>query len=103
MSELIDVAFKLAVVIGLIYGLAWVLRRTSVARLGWAPRSERSLELVETLALGQQRSIHLVRVGGRVLAVGATPSQVSVLTEIDALPRPLPSDPDFVGGTKVPG
>ena len=76
-----DIGVKLAGVVALIYGLAWLLRRLSAGRpdaaVGW-PR----LELVDTLALGPQRAVHLIKAGGRTFIVGATPSQLTRLGEL---------------------
>ena len=76
-----DIGVKLAGVVALIYGFAWLLRRLSAGRpnaaAGW-PR----LELLDTLALGPQRAVHLIRAGGRTFIVGATPSQLTRLGEL---------------------
>lgn len=76
----LDMSIKLAAVILLIYACAWGLRA-----LGNGPRfaaRPRPLRLVDTLALGDRRAIHVVRVGDRALIVGATPQQITPLGEL---------------------
>jgi flagellar protein FliO/FliZ len=58
----------LAVVIGVIYGLYWVLKQVKASREEKALGS--GLETLATLPLGQHRSMHLVRAGDEVVLVG---------------------------------
>ncbi len=78
---LTDIGVKLAGVVALIYGFAWLLRRLSAGRATAAARWPR-LELVDTLALGPQRTVHLIKAGGRTFIVGATASQLTRLGEL---------------------
>lgn len=59
----------LAVVIGVIYGLTWVLRQVKAGKSTTAAGS--GLETLATLPLGQNRSLHLVRAGDELVLVGA--------------------------------
>jgi flagellar protein FliO/FliZ len=59
----------LAVVIGVIYGLTWVLKQVKSNKT--ASTAGTGLETVATLALGQNRSLHLVRAGDELVLVGA--------------------------------
>jgi flagellar protein FliO/FliZ len=59
----------LAVVIGVIYGLAWVLRQVKASKQ--AGTEGNGLETLATLPLGTNRSLHLVRAGGEIVLVGA--------------------------------
>jgi flagellar protein FliO/FliZ len=59
----------LAVVIGVIYGLAWVLRQVKASKRDGA--SGDSLSTLATLPLGTNRSLHLVRAGEEIVLVGA--------------------------------
>jgi flagellar protein FliO/FliZ len=59
----------LAVVIGVIYGLTWVLRQVKASKNGAA--QGHGLETVATLPLGANRSLHLVRAGDELVLVGA--------------------------------
>jgi flagellar protein FliO/FliZ len=58
----------LAIVIGVIYGLYWVLKQVKASREDKALGS--GLETLATLPLGQNRSMHLVRAGDEVVLVG---------------------------------
>jgi flagellar protein FliO/FliZ len=59
----------LAVVIGVIYGLAWVLRQIKASKQAGAEGN--GLTTLATLPLGTNRSLHLVRAGGEIVLVGA--------------------------------
>jgi flagellar protein FliO/FliZ len=67
----------LVVVLGLLGGLGWVLRRGVLAR-----RGGHALGIETALALGERRSLVIVTVEGRRLLVGLTPGQVSLVTEL---------------------
>jgi len=69
--------------------LVIVIIAVSVAGLRWwgkkaaAPRSTTGfLRIVDTLAISNGRTIHLVALGDRVIAIGATPQQLSFLNEL---------------------
>jgi flagellar protein FliO/FliZ len=59
----------LAVVIGVIYGLTWVLKQVKASKQDTTAGS--GLASVATLPLGTNRSLHLVRAGDEVVLVGA--------------------------------
>jgi flagellar protein FliO/FliZ len=59
----------LAVVIGVIYGLYWILKQVKAAREETA--SGDGLQTLATLPLGTNRSIHLVKAGHEIVLVGA--------------------------------
>jgi flagellar protein FliO/FliZ len=67
----------LAVVLGLLAVLAWVLRRSTLAR-----RTAGSMTVESALPLGERRSLAIVSVEGRRLLVGLAPGQVSLVTEL---------------------
>jgi flagellar protein FliO/FliZ len=79
-----DVLFKLGVVIGLIYISLYLLRRWRGALPG---ARTRRLSILETTPLTPRQALHLVQVGGRVLLIGATDQNLTMLTEIDLLPE----------------
>jgi len=58
----------LAVVIGVIYGLYWILKQVKKSREATATGS--SLHTLATLPLGPNRSMHLVRAGSEIVLVG---------------------------------
>jgi flagellar protein FliO/FliZ len=59
----------LAVVIGVIYGLHWVLKQVKASREGSASGS--GLKPIASLPLGGNRTLHLVRAGQEVVLVGS--------------------------------
>jgi flagellar protein FliO/FliZ len=90
----------LAVVIGVIYGLTWVLKQVKANKTSGAAGS--GLETIATLPLGQNRSLHLVRAGDELVLVGAgehgvTPIRTYTAEEARALgllpPEQLPAGP----------
>jgi flagellar protein FliO/FliZ len=67
----------LAVVIGVILGLHWVLKQVKASREESASGS--GLTSLATLPLGPNRSLHVVRAGGEILVVGATEHGITPL------------------------
>jgi flagellar biogenesis protein FliO len=64
----------------------WWLRRKGLAQYGMRPSTgarKRTLESVERLALGPQHSLHLVRLAGRALLVGTSPTGCAVLESFE--------------------
>ena len=59
----------LAVVIGVIYGLTWVLKQIKASKQDATAGS--GLASLATLPLGTNRSLHLVRAGDEIVLVGA--------------------------------
>ncbi|MGE5593366.1 MAG: FliO/MopB family protein [Betaproteobacteria bacterium] len=72
----------LAVVIALIYLTGLALRSLQQRRMG--VRGRPAMELRESLPLGPGKGLHLVRIGKRLLVLGATGTQISVVAEVDA-------------------
>jgi flagellar protein FliO/FliZ len=88
----------LAIVIGVIYGLYWILKQVKAAREESATGD--SLTTLASLPLGTNRSIHLVRAGNEIVLVGAgehgvTPIRTYSEAEARALGL-LPADDDEV-------
>ena len=80
-GELVSLAWRLALVVVIIFvsiaGLRWWGKRAT------GPKSTTGfLRVVDTLAISNGRSIHLVALGDRVIAVGATAQQISLLNEL---------------------
>jgi flagellar protein FliO/FliZ len=65
----------LAVVIGVIYGLSWVLRQVKASKEGQATGG--GLASLSSLPLGPNRSVHLVRVGNDLVLLGAAEKGVT--------------------------
>src|SRR3954452_1856631 len=97
----------LAIVIGVIYGLYWVLRQVKSSKE--ASASGHGLSAVATLPLGPNRALHMVRAGREVVLVGAgengvTPIRTYSLEELESaglLDPPPDGDGGGDGGTPV--
>lgn len=68
---------KTALVLGLLF-----LTLAGLKRWQTGSARTRQLSVVESLRLSPRQALHLVRVGGRYLLVGASDAQVSLLTEV---------------------
>jgi flagellar protein FliO/FliZ len=64
----------LAIVLGVIYGLYWVLKQVKSSRESTA--SGQGLESVASLPLGTNRSLHLVRAGKELVLLGVAEQAV---------------------------
>lgn len=81
--ELIREGLAVGVVLLLLSGSLWWMRRKGIAgRLAGGPR-RRTLQAVERLMLGPQHSLHLVRLAGRGLLVATSPTGSSVLESFE--------------------
>ena len=65
----------LAVVLGVIYGLFWVLKQVKASKDTAA--SGDSLETLATLPLGTNRTLHLVRAGREIVLLGTAENTVA--------------------------
>jgi len=77
MPSLGRVLFALVVVLGLLAGVAWMLKRGVLARRGTG-----ALGIETALPLGDRRSLVVVTVEGRRLLLGLAPNNVSLVTEL---------------------
>lgn len=80
-AEIVSLAWRLGLVVVIIavsiVGLRWWGKKTA------GPRSVTGfLRVVDTLSISNGRTIHLVALGDRVIAVGATPQQLTLLNEL---------------------
>ena len=75
-GSLVRTIVGLAVVLGVIYGLHWVLKQVKAGK-DEADESGDALESIAQLNLGPNRSLHLVRVGGEIVLLGAAEHQVT--------------------------
>jgi flagellar protein FliO/FliZ len=85
----------LAVVIGVIYGLYWILKQVKSSREDRAAGD--GLRSLATLPLGPNRALHLIRAGGEVVLVGVGEGGVTPIrtyTEEEALELGLIGEDD---------
>lgn len=99
-SSLLELGFGFALVLALLFGSLWLLKRLT------APRGQSAglIKIVATQALGPRERAVLVEVGEQWLLLGVTPSQVSTLAEVprQALPQAPqgPAMPEFAAWLK---
>jgi flagellar protein FliO/FliZ len=80
---LLDLFLKLVVVLGIAWVAIYILSKFKGTG-GPLPGARKGhMKVLESVNLGPNRSVHLVRVGEKVLVVGSTPEQVNTLGEID--------------------
>lgn len=87
-----QVVAKTALVLGLMFLTLAGLKRWQVS----GTRAKR-LAVVETLRLSPRQALHLVRVGERVLLLGASDAQVSLLAEVNEPPATETTPDSFAG------
>ncbi len=80
-----DLAVRLLINLGIVLGLAylslWAYRRVTG---GAGAVRQRTLQVLESQRLSPRQAVHLIRVGERVLLVGATDGGLSTLADVSA-------------------
>jgi flagellar biosynthetic protein FliO len=81
--EVIQQLAAVALVLALLGGALWALRRRGFAGVApcWKPAGRR-MESLERLSLGPQHALHLVRVGEAELLLAVSPSGCALLTSL---------------------
>jgi len=74
-GQLAQMVFGLLLVVGLIFFLAWLLRRMQ----GAAPKGGQVIEIVGSRALGPRDRLLLVQVGKEQILIGRTPGSIEAL------------------------
>ena len=94
-GQLTQLVLGLLLVLGLIFALAWLLRRVQQA----GPRQGQVIELISSRALGARDRLVLVQVGNEQILLGLTPGRITplhVLKEPVQLPDTTqPATPEF--------
>lgn len=93
-GQLVQLLLGLLLVVGLIFLLAWVMRR--VQQVG--PRGGQVIKLISSQALGPRERLLLVQVGGEQVLLGITPGRITtlhVMSEPVHLPEGEPASPEF--------
>lgn len=67
------------VVLGLVFALAWLMRRGAFTSLR---RNTRAISVETAVPLGERRSLVIVAVEGRRILLGLTPGQISMVAEL---------------------
>lgn len=82
-GQLVQLLFGLLLVVGLIFALAWLLRR--VQQIG--PRGNQAIKLVASQVLGPRDRLLLVQVGGEQILLGISAGRI---TPLHVLKEPVP-------------
>ncbi|WP_312256439.1 flagellar biosynthetic protein FliO [Stutzerimonas nitrititolerans] len=93
-AQLSKLLLGLLLVIGLIFLLAWLLRRVQQLH----PRGAQVIKIVSTQALGPRERLVLVQVGGEQILLGLSAGRITplhVLEEPVHLPDAEPATPEF--------
>jgi flagellar biosynthetic protein FliO len=96
--------FRLLLVLGFAYLFALLLRRIFAPGAGPAmpllgPPPSRNMRILETVSLGQGRTVHLIAVGERRLLIGVTNAQISLLDDVTGEITPGAAPPESPTGT----
>jgi flagellar biogenesis protein FliO len=81
----IDIGIKLIAVLALAYGSLMLLKRFGYggARSSRGKDADDEVRVVTSITLAPNRSVHVLKVpGGKTLLIGATPTNVNLLTEL---------------------
>ena len=81
----VRVVGALAAVTGALLLFLWLLKRGTI-KVGVGRGGRQGLAVESALSLGDRRSLVVVKVDGRRLLVGLSPTQVSLLTELAQAP-----------------
>lgn len=93
-SQLLQLVLGLGLVVALIFGLAWLMRR--VQRAG--PAGNQVIELVGSRALGPRDRLVLVQVGNEQVLLGVSPGSITalhVMNEPVKVPDTQNATPEF--------
>jgi flagellar protein FliO/FliZ len=82
--DLLQHLLSFLLVIGLMLGLLWALKRLQGGAL--MQRKHQRLQVLETLSLGPRQKLALVRVDGQQMLVGVTAGQINALGPWQAVP-----------------
>lgn len=81
-GQVLQLLLGLLLVIGLIFGLAWLMRRVQSA----GPGGAQAIQVVSTRAIGPRDRLVLVQVGKEQILLGVTPGQI---TSLHVLAEPI--------------
>ncbi|HNX69811.1 flagellar biosynthetic protein FliO [Rivihabitans pingtungensis] len=87
-STLLQTVLAMAVVLGVILGLAWLARRVNPMALTGNPAS---LRVVSGVMVGQRERVVVVEVQGKWLVLGVAAQSVNLLCTLDK-PEDVPAD-----------
>ncbi len=99
MGAIVSMVLGLLVVLALIFGSAWLVRRVNGVR----GVNNSAMRIVSVLAVGQRERILLLEVGGRQVLIGVTAHNIRTLHvfEEPVVTGPVRADSDFAAKLQV--
>ena len=93
----------LLLIVGLIVAAAWGMKRFGGARFGKAVDDAPNLQVLNSVGLGDKRSIAVIRFGERTMLIGSTAQSITLLAEEQTQPfaSDLPSVAEMLGETEA--
>lgn len=82
LKNVLTVLIVLAMFVGILY-LAYVTTKFIGKRYSVNGKSYKNLKVLETIAVGPDRQLMIVKTAGKYLLLGATPQNISLITELD--------------------
>ena len=89
-GEMLASVVSLALVLGMLAALLWWLRR--VSQRGAGPG--RHIRVIETVAVGRDQYLHLVRLADRGLLIASGPRGAELICELETLPAQEAAPPE---------
>ena len=77
------VVFWLMLIAILIWALVYLLKRLSIQRSGKAPQGS-NIQVLDKTLIAPKKAIYVVKIAGKITALGVTDSQINMLTELPA-------------------
>ena len=82
-ESIINVVVSLAIVLGIIFLCAWLIRKTQAGNFA----NNSLIKLLATQILGTKEKLVLVAVGDKQLLIGVTANSIRVLSEVEGEPQ----------------
>jgi len=93
----------LLLIVGIVIAGAWAMKRFGGARFGKPADDAPELAVLNSVGLGEKRSLAIVRFGERTLLIGSTPQSISLLaeTQLEESEAKLPSVAEMLEQTQT--
>lgn len=91
---LLRMTLAFGLVLLIIFGSVQVVRRLGPLKIFQGRNGEIKFDVVGQAPLGPKRSLMAVRVTGRTLLLGLTPTSINFLTELDPESEPVAAEPE---------
>ncbi|SNS61312.1 flagellar protein FliO/FliZ [Noviherbaspirillum humi] len=92
-GSMLQVLFGLALVLGLMVGAAWLMKRLGMAR----PGGSDVVKVIGGVSVGNRERVMVVEVGEQWIVVGVAPGRVNALSTLPRGSLPQQTEPAFAG------